>query len=61
MHRWVDSVQEVRHAEGATIVSNEVASVAADGRMTQRAPLSGELKGRLVDVGYDLTDWRAYA
>jgi len=61
LHRWVDSVQEVRHAEGATIVSNEVASVAADGRMIQLAPLSGELKGRLIDVGYDLADWRAYA
>jgi len=61
LHRWVDSVQEVRHAEGATIVSNEVASVAADGRMTQLAPLSGELKGRLTGVGYDLADWRAYA
>ena len=61
MHRWVDSVQEVRHAEGATIVSNEVASVAADGRMTHLAPLSAELKGRLIDIGYDLADWRAYA
>lgn len=61
VHRWVDSVQEVRHAEGATIVSNEVASVAADGRMTHLAPLSAELKGRLIDIGYDLADWRAYA
>ena len=61
IHRWVDSVQEVRHAEGATIVSNEVASVAADGRMTHLAPLSAELKGRLIDIGYDLADWRAYA
>jgi Flp pilus assembly CpaF family ATPase len=61
VHRWVDSVQEVRHADGATIVSNEVASVAADGRMTHLAPLSAELKGRLIDIGYDLADWRAYA
>lgn len=61
LHRWVDSVQEVRHAEGSTIVSNEVASVAADGRMTHLAALSGELKGRLIDIGYDLADWRAYA
>ena len=61
VHRWVDSVQEVRHAEGATIVSNEVASVAADGRMTHLAPLSAELKRRLIDIGYDLADWRAYA
>jgi Flp pilus assembly CpaF family ATPase len=61
VHRWVDSVQEVRHAEGATIVSNEVANVAADGRMTHLAPLSAELKGRLIDIGYDLADWRAYA
>ena len=61
VHRWVDSVQEVRHAEGATIVSNEVASVAPDGRMTHLAPLSAELKGRLIDIGYDLADWRAYA
>ncbi len=61
LHRWVDSVQEVRHADGAIIVSNEVASVAADGRMTHLAPLSGELKGRLIDIGYDLADWRAYA
>ena len=61
LHRWVDSVQEVRHAEGATIVSNEVLHVDADGQMRQLAPLSGELKARLDDVGYDLADWRMYA
>lgn len=61
LHRWVDSVQEVRHAEGATIVSNELVRVDVDGHMTQLAPLSGELKGRLIDVGYDLAEWRAYA
>jgi pilus assembly protein CpaF len=61
LHRWVDSVQEVRHAEGATIVSNELVRVDVDGHMTHLAPLSGELKGRLIDVGYDLAEWRAYA
>jgi pilus assembly protein CpaF len=61
LHRWVDSVQEVRHAEGSTVVSNEVVRVDADGRMTMLAPLSGELKVRLAEVGYDVADWRAYA
>ncbi len=61
LHRWVDSVQEVRHAEGVTIVSNEVVRVDAAGQMSHLASLSGELKGRLIDVGYDLADWRASA
>ncbi|MHB8533203.1 MAG: CpaF family protein [Solirubrobacteraceae bacterium] len=61
LHRWVDSLQEVRHAEGATIVSNELVRVDVGGHMTHLAPLSGELKGRLIDVGYDLAEWRAYA
>ncbi len=61
LHRWVDSVQEVRHAEGPTVVSNEIVRVDAEGRMRAAAALSGELKDRLFDVGYDVAEWRGFA
>ena len=61
LHRWVDSVQEVRHAAGTTVVSNEVVRVDAQDRMQLPAALSSEIKERLADVGYDMGDWRAYA
>jgi pilus assembly protein CpaF len=61
LHRWVDSVQEVRHAEGATVVSNEVVRVDAEGRVHMPAALSSDLKERLFDVGYDVGEWRAFA
>jgi pilus assembly protein CpaF len=61
LHRWVDSVQEVRHAQGATVVSNEILRVDSDGRMHVPASLSGDLKERLFDIGYDVSEWRAFA
>lgn len=61
LHRWVDSVLEVRHAEGPTVVSNEVLRVDARGSARMAAGLSSDLKGRLADVGYDLSEWRASA
>jgi Flp pilus assembly CpaF family ATPase len=61
LHRWVDSVQEVRHAEGPTVVSNEVLRVDAEGRMHMPASLSSDLKERLFGIGYDVGEWRNFA
>jgi Flp pilus assembly CpaF family ATPase len=61
LHRWVDSVQEVRHADGPAVVSNEVIRVDAEGRMHVAAALSSDLKERLFDIGYDISDWQTLA
>jgi pilus assembly protein CpaF len=61
LHRWVDSVQEVRHADGARVVSNEVVRVDAEGRMEIAAALSSDVRERLFEIGYDVRDWRVFA
>lgn len=60
LYRWVDSVQEVRHADGRDVVSNEVVRVDVHGEMRVPAALSPDLKERLAAVGYDVGAWRQF-